>query len=117
MGLVLSGVGVYGVMAYSVAQRTREIGVRMALGATPESVLRMVLGQAGRLVAVGVAVGLACAAGVTQVLNALLYQTDALDPWIFGLTAALLATAAILASLAPALRGTRVTPIEALRMD
>jgi putative ABC transport system permease protein len=117
MGLVLSGVGVYGVMAYSVAQRTREIGVRMALGATPESVLRMVLGQAVRLVAVGVVVGLACAAGVTQVLNALLYQTDALDPWIFGVTAALLATAAMLASLAPALRGTRVTPIEALRMD
>jgi putative ABC transport system permease protein len=117
MALALAGVGVYGVMAYTVAQRTREIGVRMALGATPESVLGLVLGQAVRLVAVGVVVGLMCAAGLTRVLNALLYEVDALDPWTFGVTALVLALAATLASLAPALRGTRVTPVQALRVE
>jgi putative ABC transport system permease protein len=117
MALALAGVGVYGVMAYTVAQRTREIGVRMALGATPESVLGLVLGQAIRLVMIGVVVGLVCAAGATRVLNALLYEIDALDPWTFGATAVVLALAATLASLAPAFRGTRVTPVQALRME
>jgi putative ABC transport system permease protein len=117
MALLLAGVGVYGVMAYTVAQRTREIGVRMALGATPESVLRLVFGQAIRLVGVGVLVGLVSAAGVTRVLGALLYEVDALDPLTFGATAAVLALTAALASLAPALRGTRVTPVQALRVE
>jgi len=117
MGLVLSGVGVYGVMAYSVAQRTREIGVRMALGATRESVLRLVLGQAARLVTVGVAAGLVCAVGATQLLKVLLFRTSALDPWTFGVTTVALAAVATLASLAPALRGTRVTPVQALRVE
>ena len=77
MALVLAGVGVYGVMAFSVAERTHEIGVRMALGATPESVLRLVIGDAFRLVAIGVAVGLVAALALTQVLRALLFDTDA----------------------------------------
>jgi ABC-type antimicrobial peptide transport system permease subunit len=114
MALVLAAVGVYGVMAYSVAQRTREIGVRMALGATTESVLGLVLRQAIRLILVGVAAGLIAAAGLTRVLATLLYDIDALDPLTFGGTAVLLTGVAALASYLPARRGTRIAPIEAL---
>jgi putative ABC transport system permease protein len=117
VGLALSAVGVYGVMAYSVAQRTREIGVRMALGATPDVVLRLILGQAVRLVAAGLGCGLACAAAATRLLDALLFETSALDPWAFAVTTVLLAVTAVLASLVPALRGIRVTPVTALRVD
>lgn len=117
IALVLAAVGVYGVMAYSVSQRTQEIGVRMALGATAESVFRMVLGQALRLVAIGVIVGLAAAAGLTRLLQTLLFQTEALDPATFVLTAAILTLVAILASWVPARRGTRVPPVEALRAE
>jgi putative ABC transport system permease protein len=117
MALVLAAVGVYGVMAYSVAQRTREIGVRMALGATTESVLGLVLRQAIRLILVGVAAGLIAAAGLTRVLATLLYDIDALDPLTFGGTAVLLTGVAALASYLPARRGTRIAPIEALRVE
>lgn len=115
IALVLAGVGVYGVMAYSVSQRTQEIGVRMALGASAESVFRMVLGQAMRLVAIGVAAGLAAAAALSRLLDALLFQTDPLDPVTFGSTALVLMAVAAVASSVPALRGMRVTPNEALR--
>jgi putative ABC transport system permease protein len=117
MALVLAGVGVYGVMAYSVSQRTQEIGVRMALGATSESVFRLVLGQALRLVIVGVVVGLIAAAALTRVLATLLYETEPLDPWTFALTALLLTVVATLASYVPARRGMRVAPMEALRAE
>jgi putative ABC transport system permease protein len=115
--LVLAAVGVYGVMAYSVAQRTQEIGVRMALGATPDSVFRLVLGDALRLIAAGVVAGLVAAAALTGVLRTLPYQIDLFDPWAFGLTALLLVLVATLASYVPARRGTRVTPVEALRAE
>ena len=117
MALVLAGVGVYGVMAYSVAQRTQEIGVRMALGATAQSVFRLVLGQALRLVGAGVVVGLLAAAALTQVLTTLLYDTEPLDPWTFTATALVLIAVATLASYVPARRGTRVTPVDALRAE
>jgi putative ABC transport system permease protein len=116
MALVLAAVGVYGVMAFSVAERTHEIGVRMALGATPESVLRLVIGDAFRLVAIGVAVGLVAALALTQLLRALLFDTDARDPWTLAMTAIVLTVVALAAASVPARRGTRITPIQALRV-
>ena len=117
MALALAAVGVYGVMAYSVAQRTQEIGVRMALGATPESLFELILGQALRLVGVGVVAGLAVAAAVTRVLSTMLYETTPLDPATFAVTAIVLTVVATLASFIPARRGTRITPVEALRAE
>jgi putative ABC transport system permease protein len=117
IALLLAGVGVYGVMAYSVSQRTQEIGVRMALGATSKSIFRLVLGDALRMVLVGVVAGLVVAAELTRLLESLLYQTDARDPWTFAATALLLLIVASLASYVPARRGTRVAPIEALRTE
>ncbi|MFP5379437.1 MAG: FtsX-like permease family protein, partial [Vicinamibacteria bacterium] len=117
LALVLASLGVYGVMAYSVAQRTQEFGVRMALGATPRSVVSMVLGQGLRPVLAGVAVGLAAAAGLTRFLDSLLYETPALDPWTFAGTAVLLTLVSLLASWVPARRGTRVAPVQALRSE
>ena len=117
MALMLAGVGVYGVMAYTVTQRTQEIGVRMALGATPESVFRLVLGQALRLVAIGVIAGLAVAGALTGLLETLLYETEPTDPWTFGLTALVLVAVATVATYVPARRGTRIAPVEALRAE
>jgi len=116
MALVLAAVGVYGVMAFSVAERTHEIGVRMALGATPQSVLQLVIAEAFRLVAIGVAAGLVAALALTQVLRALLFDTDARDPWTLAATAAMLMLVALTAASVPARRGTRITPIQALRV-
>ena len=113
IALVLAAVGVYGVMAYSVSQRTQEIGVRMALGATTQSVFRMVLGQALTLVGLGVAVGLVAAGLLTRLMTTLLYDTEPLDPSTFAITALVLLLVATLASYIPARRGTRIAPIEA----
>ncbi len=117
IALVLAGVGVYGVMAYSVSQRTQEIGVRMALGATTQSVFRLVLGQALRLVAIGVVAGLFAAGALTRLLETLLFQTEALDPLTFAVTALVLVAVATFASYVPARRGTRIAPTEALRAE
>src|SRR5262249_13195479 len=117
IALILAGVGVYGVMAYSVSQRTQEIGVRMALGATPESVFRMVLGQALQLVAFGVVGGLAAAGLLTRLLPTLLFETQPLDPVTFAATALVLVAVAAFASFVPAMRGTRIAPTEALRTE
>jgi putative ABC transport system permease protein len=117
IALILAGVGVYGVMAYSVSQRTREIGVRMALGATTGSVFRMVLGQALWLIGLGVGCGLAAAAGLSRLLDALLFETQPLDIPTFAVTAFVLVIVAALASCVPARRGTRITPTEALRAE
>jgi ABC-type antimicrobial peptide transport system permease subunit len=117
IALVLAGVGVYGVMAYSVSQRTQEIGVRMALGATMGSVLRLVIGQALRLVALGVVLGLAAAALLTRVLEDLLFNTAPLDPLTFAATALVLTLVAAVASYVPARRGARLAPTEALRTE
>lgn len=117
IALVLAGVGVYGVIAYSVAQRTQEIGVRMALGATPGSVLGLVMTRAVRLVLGGIVLGLLAAAAFTRLLATQLYETDAMDPLAFGVTAAVLFVVATLACYVPARRGTRIAPVEALRSE
>jgi putative ABC transport system permease protein len=114
MAMLLAGVGVYGVMAYSVGQRTQEIGVRLAMGATPGMVLRMVLGQALTLAAIGVAIGVVAAAGTTRVLQTLLYDTEPRDPSTFAMAAVVLMAVAMLASYVPARRGTRIALAEAL---
>jgi putative ABC transport system permease protein len=115
VALVLAAVGVYGVMAYSVRERTQEIGVRIALGATAMSVFRLVIGQALRLVGLGVVAGLICASLVTRLLDRLLFQVAPFDPWTFAATAIVLAAVAIVASYVPARRGMRMAPGEALR--
>jgi ABC-type antimicrobial peptide transport system permease subunit len=117
IALVLAGVGVYGVMAYSVSQRTQEIGVRMALGATMGSVLRLVIGQALRLVTLGVVLGLAAAGLLTRLLEGLLFDTAPLDPLTFAVTALVLTMVAVVASYVPARRGARLAPTEALRTE
>jgi putative ABC transport system permease protein len=117
MALVLAGVGVYGVMAYSVSQRTQEFGVRMALGATAQSVFRMVIGQAMRLVVVGVVAGLIAAGALTRMLDTLLFQTTALDPLTYAATAVMLMLVAVFAAYVPARRGTRIAPTDALRAE
>jgi predicted permease len=117
VALALAAVGVYGVIAYSVRERTQEIGVRMALGATSASVLRLVLGDALRLVLLGVVVGVIAAAALTRTLGRLLYRTEPLDPWTFIVTALVLLVVATLASYVPARRGMRMAPVDALRTN
>ena len=117
VALALAAVGVYGVMAYSVRERTQEIGVRMALGATAASVFRLVLGQALRLVAIGVAAGLVAAGLLTRLLKRLLYDVEPLDPWTFAVTALVLLVVATVASYVPARRGMRMAPVDALRTN
>ncbi len=117
MAMLLAGVGVYGVMAYSVAQRTQEIGVRLAMGATNGMVFRMVIGQAFTLAAIGVAVGVVAAFGATRVLQTLLYDTEPRDPSTFAIAAAVLMVVAMLASYMPARRGTRIPLAQALHPE
>jgi predicted permease len=117
MGLVLGALGIYGVLAYLVTQRTREIGVRLALGAQPRDVLRMVVGSGLRLAAIGVVVGLAGALLLTRLMQGVLYGVSANDPLTFGAVAVGLLGVAMLASWVPALRATRVDPLVALRSE
>src|SRR5262249_10660283 len=117
ISMLLAGVGLYGVMAYSVRQRTREIGIRMALGADPGGVLRMVLGRGLALAISGIAPGLALALAATLQIAPLLYGVSPADPVSIAGAALFLIVVAVLASLIPALRATRVDPIRALRQE
>jgi putative ABC transport system permease protein len=115
--LFLSALGLYGVISYSVSQRTQEIGVRMALGARRATVLRLVVLQGLRLASVGVVLGIAASAASARLLQTQLFEVSALDPMTFLLTAAVLVGASALASFIPAQRATRIDPLEALRYE
>ena len=117
IALLLSSVGIYGVLSYVVAQRTRHIGIRMALGATPAQVMRDVLGYGMRLTSVGLALGLAGAVAGTRVLSSLLYGVKPIDPLTFIAVPLLLAVVAVAASYIPARRATQVNPMVALRHE
>ena len=117
IAMLLAGVGLYGVMAYSVSQRTREIGIRMALGADPEGVLRMVMRRGLLLALSGIAAGLAITLAATPQIAPLLYRVSPADPVSIAGAALFLIVVAVLASLIPALRATRVDPMVALRQE
>jgi ABC-type antimicrobial peptide transport system permease subunit len=115
LGLVLAVIGIYGVIAYFVAQRTNEIGVRMALGADTTRVIAMVVRQGVVLAAVGIAIGAVISMFVSTSLEKLLFGVGARDPMTFTVVAALLAAVSIVASFIPARRAARIDPLEALR--
>jgi ABC-type antimicrobial peptide transport system permease subunit len=117
MALVLGVVGLYGVIAYSVSQRTREIGVRMALGAQRSSVYQMIMKQAGWLTGIGVSVGLMCAVGASLAMRNVLFGVAAWDVPTLAAVAAVLSIASLIASFLPAWRAARVNPCEALRAE
>ncbi len=117
LATLLAAIGLYGVLAYTVAQRTREIGVRMALGAEPSRVRAMVLRQVGMMTAVGGAVGLAAAIGIGRLAGSLLYELDGSDPIVLTSAAVALALVALAAGYVPALRASRVDPMRALRYE
>ena len=115
VALALSLIGVYGVMAYAVSERTHELGVRIALGANPADIRRLVVGEGTRLTAVGIAIGIAGALASTRALGALLFGVSATDPVTFGLAAAGLAIAGLAAAYIPARRASRIDPVVLLR--
>ena len=110
LGLLLAIVGTYGVLAYSVAQRQREIGIRMALGADRRSVLHLIVGEGGRLAALGIAIGLVTALWATRLLQGMLFQVSSADPLAFGGTIIVIAATTLLATCIPALRAARLNP-------
>jgi len=117
MALLLGVVGIYGVISYTVSQRTREIGIRIALGAPQQSVRKMFVREGLVLTAIGVVCGLAAAAGLTHLMKALLFEVSPFDPTTYGAVSVVLALAALLASYIPAHRATTIEPVEALRVE
>ena len=117
LALLLGVVGLYGVVAYSVSQRTREIGVRMALGAQRGSVYRLILKEAAWLIAAGVAIGLVCAVAAATLIRGLLFGVRSWDVPTLAAVAGLLGIAALLASFVPARRAASVNPVDALRAE
>src|SRR5262245_29226572 len=117
LALLLTAIGLYGVMSYSVIQRTQEIGIRLALGAQTGAVLRMLLRQGLRLTALGLALGLAAAYALTRYVQTLLFGVQPADPLTFAVIALLMSLVALLACYFPARRATKVDPIVALRCE
>ena len=117
VALVLAVVGLYGSIAYSVTQRTREIGIRIALGASSKAVTRLVVGDGVRLAVIGLVVGVGTAVAATRALSSLLYGVTAGDPTTFALIGGLVAVVALAASYLPARRAVRVDPVDALRAE
>ena len=117
LALLLAVVGVFGVLAYSVEQRRRELGIRLALGAGTVGILKLVMGRAGRLIAAGAVVGFIAAVGVGRLISSFLFGVEPLDLWAFGSAALLLMLTAAIAAAVPAVRATRVDPVVALRAD
>src|SRR4030095_13567908 len=117
IALLLSAVGIYGVMAYTVSQRVHEIGIRMALGAAPKHVLQLIITRGMLLVSIGIAVGLASALALTRVMSSLLFSVSATDPMTFTAVVALLAGVARGACLVPARRAVKTDPMTALRHE
>jgi putative ABC transport system permease protein len=117
IAFALAAVGIYGVISYDVSSRTREIGIRVALGAGRGDVLRLVLGQGARLAAYGIAVGLAAAFGLTRLMSSMLYGVKPADAWTFASMAALLGVVALAASWIPSRRAMALDPVTALRQE
>ena len=117
LAALLAAIGIYGVMSYSVSQRMREIGVRMALGAQPGKVMRMVMKRGLSLAGTGVAIGLFGAYSLTGLISGLLFGVEATDPTTLAAITVLLLIVAVIACLIPARRATRVDPIKALRIE
>jgi ABC-type antimicrobial peptide transport system permease subunit len=117
LALTLASIGLYSVMAYSVAQRTREIGIRMALGAHARDVIRLVVGQGMKLALIGMVIGLGIAWALTRWMKSLLFEVSATDPLTFTVIALLLAFVALLACWIPARRAAKVDPMTILRSE
>jgi ABC-type antimicrobial peptide transport system permease subunit len=117
LALLLAGVGVYGLISFTVTQRVPEIGVRLALGASPRHVFAQVIGQGLRLAVIGVVLGLVVAAAATTLVRGLLFNTSPTDPFVYAALSALLLAMAALACYVPARRAMRVDPMTALRSE
>jgi len=117
LALTLAAVGLYGVLAYTVTQRTREFGIRVALGAGVRDVMRMVLGNGLKLAGIGLAIGIAGSLALTRLMTTLLYDVRPTDPVVFLIAAVILALVALIASLVPSLRAVRIKPAIALRYE
>jgi putative ABC transport system permease protein len=115
--LLLAAIGIYGVMAYSVAARTQEMGIRMSLGAEPRDIAKLVVGQGMRLALLGVAIGIAASLALTRLISSLLFGVNATDPLAFSLAAVVLAITALAACYLPARRAMRVDPLVVLHFE
>jgi ABC-type antimicrobial peptide transport system permease subunit len=117
VAIVLASIGIYGVIAYLVGQRSREIGIRIALGASPARVVRMVVNEGVAMVAMGIGIGVVGAIALTQLMRALLFDTKSTDPMTYILVTLVLAAVALVASSVPALRAANVDPSLAMRAE